>query len=87
MLNIFLLLSVAIVDHKSPRNPAELALGSGRSSSGKGVSWNDAERSVSKKDSSISSARTTMRKLMTRLHFGERAGEVVGTYVARCRYG
>ena len=33
------------------------------SDSGRGSSWKDAERSVSKKDLRISSARTTMRNL------------------------
>lgn len=63
--NIFLLLSVAIEDHRSPKNPLVLVLGNPRSSSGKGLSWNDADRSVSKNDSRISSASTTMRKLYT----------------------
>lgn len=59
-LNIFLLLSVAIVDQNSPNSPL---LDGGSSSSLIGSKRNEAERSVSKKDSSISSARTTIRNL------------------------
>lgn len=64
MLNIFLLLSVAIVDHKSPRSPL---LAGGSSTSGTGSNRNEADRSASKNDSRISSASTTIRNLYKKI--------------------
>ena len=60
ILNIFLLLSVAIVDQMSPNKPL---LDTGSSISGRGSSLKEADKSLSKKDSRTSSASTTMRKL------------------------
>src|SRR6266850_2365145 len=56
--NSFTLVSVAMLDHRPPRKPL---LDGGSSMRGTGSRRKDAERSVSKKDSRTSSARTTMR--------------------------
>lgn len=59
-----MLLSVAILDQRPPKNPLSVE---GRVMSGSGSSLKDADKSVLKNASRISSARTTILKL----HIGD----------------